>query len=435
MKYAVITFGCRVNQADSLGFEEDLRAAGAEAASPEHADLVVVNTCSVTASADQSARQTIRRVARSNPGARIVVTGCYATRRPDELRELPNVLRVVANDDKPRLIPLTLQADRSTAERFGDGEGSCGAAIEPGVAGRTAFTLRVQTGCAEPCAYCIIPSTRGAPRSVPPGEVLREVDRVTAAGFKEIALTGVHLGSYGRDLSPRSSIVDLLCALDHARAAAGAGEVGQPNGQPDVLFRISSLEPMDCSRELVELVAASDRFARHFHLPLQHASNRMLASMRRPYTIGQFSALVDRIRAQMPDASIGSDLIVGFPGETEDDVEQLVSYLERSPLTHVHVFPYSDRPGTAASAMDRKVPGAAVRERAKHIRDVGHALTARFRESQVGTVHRGLTLEDGTLVVTGNYLKVRIPPGRARNEWVHVQITNASDTMTGQPVQ
>jgi threonylcarbamoyladenosine tRNA methylthiotransferase MtaB len=158
----------------------------------------------------------------------------------------------------------------------------------------------------------------------------------------------------------------------------------------------------------------------------------MLASMRRPYTIGQFSALVDRIRAQMPDASIGSDLIVGFPGETDDDVEQLASYLERSPLTHVHVFPYSDRPGTAASAMDQKVPGTAVRERARHIRDIGHALTVRFRESQVGTVHRGLTLEDGTLVVTGNYLKVRIPPGRARNEWVQVQITKASDTMTGQ---
>ncbi len=435
MKYAVITFGCRVNQADSLGFEEDLRAAGAEAASPEHADLVVVNTCSVTASADQSARQTIRRVARSNPGARIVVTGCYATRRPDELRELPNVLRVFANDDKPRLIPLTLQADRSTAERFGDGEGSCGAAIEPGVAGRTAFTLRVQTGCAEPCAYCIIPSTRGTPRSVPPGEVLGEVDRVTAAGFKEIALTGVHLGSYGRDLTPRSSIVDLLCALDRARASGSTGEGGQSNGRPDVLFRISSLEPMDCSRELVDLVAASDRFARHFHLPLQHASDRMLASMRRPYTIGQFSALVDRIRSQMPDASIGSDLIVGFPGETDDDFEQLASYLERCPLTHVHVFPYSDRPGTVASAMDRKVPGADVRERARHIRDIGHALTARFRESQVGTVQRGLTLEDGTLVVTGNYLKVRIPRGRARNEWVQVEITGASDTMTGQPVQ
>ena len=166
MKYSVITFGCRVNQADSLGFEEALRREGAVASSPEDADLVVVNTCSVTASSDQGARQTIRRVARANPQARIVVTGCYATRRPDEVQELPGVIRVVRNDDKPRLMTLLKQTP-TTADRFGDGEGSCGAAIQPGVAGRTAYTLRVQTGCAEPCTYCIIPATRGAPRSAP----------------------------------------------------------------------------------------------------------------------------------------------------------------------------------------------------------------------------------------------------------------------------
>src|SRR5438045_1184555 len=188
MRYSVVTFGCRVNQADSLCIEQDLRARGAVESPSAEADLVVVNTCSVTASADQGARQTIRRVARDNPSARIVVTGCYATRRPDEVGALPSVAQVVANDDKPRLIPL-IHEWLSTAERFGDGDGACGAAIEPGVAGRTAYTLRVQTGCAEPCAYCIIPSTRGTPRSVPVAAVLQDVERVAAAGFKEIALT------------------------------------------------------------------------------------------------------------------------------------------------------------------------------------------------------------------------------------------------------
>ena len=422
MKYSVITFGCRVNQADSLGFEEELRAAGAVAVAPDRADLIVVNTCSVTATADQGARQTIRRVARDNPGARIVVTGCYATRRPDEVGELPNVVRVIQNGDKPRLIPI-LRAEpilTTTAERFGDGDGSCGATIEPGVAGRTAFTLRVQTGCAEPCSYCIIPATRGAPRSVAPEAVVAEVDRVTAAGFKEVALTGVHLGSYGRDLTPRSSLFELLRALDRRH---------------DVLFRISSLEPMDCTRDIVDLVAASPRFAPHFHLPLQHASNRVLARMRRPYTIEHYAALADDIRARMPAASIGSDLIVGFPGETDDDFEQLVSYLERSPLTHVHVFPYSDRPGTLASAMGDRAPGAVIRDRARRLREIGQRLTARFRESQIGTVHRGLTLEDGSLVVTGNYLKVKIPPGRPRNEWLDVKIVAARDELLGEPVQ
>src|SRR5258708_3179653 len=282
MKYAVITFGCRVNQADSLGFEEELRAAGATDAAPSAADFVLVNTCSVTATADQGARQTIRRVARDNPSAKIVVTGCYATRRPEELAALPNVVRVVKNDDKPRLITLSC-VGAELAPPVGDGP--CGAPIEPGVAGRTAYTLRVQTGCAEPCSYCIIPSTRGLPRSVSIGEVLRDVDRVVGAGFKEIALTGVHLGSYGRDVSPRWSLCDLLRAL-----AAGDG----------VLFRISSLEPMDCTRDIVELVASSDRFAPHFHLPLQHASNRLLAAMRRPYPIAQHDALLDDIRSRLP---------------------------------------------------------------------------------------------------------------------------------------
>ena len=416
MKYAVITFGCRVNQADSLGFEEALLADGASAAPPEAADLVIVNTCSVTASADQGARQTIRRVARANPGARIVVTGCYATRRPDELAQLPNVVRVVPNDDKPRLIPLT-----RTPTDIGDGP--CGAVIEPGVAGRTAFTLRVQTGCAEPCSYCIIPTTRGEPRSVPVEDVLREVERVVAAGFKEIALTGVHLGSYGRDLERPASLLDLLRALDHrakglARRAKALAERG------DILFRISSLGPMDCTDAIVDLVAASPRFAPHFHLPLQHASNRILSAMRRPYTIERYAALVDRIRARIPGASIGSDIIVGFPSETDDDFDQLAAYLEASPLTHVHVFPYSDRPGTPASAMVDKVQGIVVRERARRVREIGQQLAARFLASQIGTAHRALTLEDGTLAVTGNYLKVRIPSGRARNEWVRLRVTS-----------
>jgi len=437
LNYSVITFGCRVNQADSLGFEEELRAAGAVAVSPDTADLVVVNTCSVTASADQGARQTIRRIARDNPGARIVVTGCYATRRPDELAALPNVARVVLNDDKPKLIslagvrsvrlslggPRDTQPDRglrrepdfgdadiSTADRCATGDGACGAAIEPGIAGRTAFTLRVQTGCGEPCSYCIIPTTRGVPRSVPVEEVLREVERVAAAGFKEIALTGVHLGSYGRDLAPRSSLTELLRRLHYERS--------------DVLFRISSLEPMDCPREIVDLVADAERFAPHFHLPLQHAADRLLTAMRRPYTIAQYASLVDAIRTRIPHASIGSDIIIGFPGETDVDVEQLATYLERSPLTHLHVFPYSDRPGTRASTMREKVPGGLIRERARRIREIGQRLTERFRDSQIGTTHRALTLEDGSLAVTGNYLKVRIPPGRARNEWVRLRVTS-----------
>jgi threonylcarbamoyladenosine tRNA methylthiotransferase MtaB len=248
--------------------------------------------------------------------------------------------------------------------------------------------------------------------------VLSEVDRVVDAGFKEIALTGVHLGSYGRDLDPASSLIELMRALERGGM---------------VLFRISSLEPMDCAPELIDLVAEHDSFAPHFHLPMQHASDAMLTAMRRPYTFAYYADLVDSIRTRIPSASIGSDVIVGFPGETDEDFERLCAYLERSPLTYLHVFPYSDRPGTAASAMSGKVHGAVIRERAARVRASGRRLTVKFRESQCGTILRALTLEDGSLAVTGNYLKVRIPPGQVRNRWVRVRVTGVDETgLTGE---
>jgi len=411
VKYSVITFGCRVNQADSLRLEEDLRGRGGQSSPASAADLVVVNTCSVTATADQGARQTIRRVARENPAARIVVTGCYATRCEEDVAALPGVLRVVRNDEKLDLLRLLdSRGDVPTSVRFGDGGGPCGAALEPGVAGRTSFTLRVQTGCEEHCSYCIIPRTRGRGRSLAISDVIGEVERAGASGYKELALTGVHLGSYGRDLAPRSSLRDLLKALR---------SVGH-----DLTFRISSLEPMDCTPEIVDLVAESEgRFAPHFHLPLQHASDRLLRYMRRPYTLDRYRRLVDGIVARLPHASIGSDVIVGFPGETDDDFEVNAAYLKGSPLSHLHVFPYSDRPGTEATAMSGKVPGPVVRARGSRMREIGAALTERFQASQLGTERPGLTLEDGTLVVTDNYLKVRIPPGLRRNERVRVRLT------------
>jgi threonylcarbamoyladenosine tRNA methylthiotransferase MtaB len=418
VRYAIVTFGCRVNQADSLRIEEDLCGRGAIEAAPSSADLVVVNTCSVTASADQGARQTIRRIARDNPSARIVVTGCYATREPGDTAQLPNVLRIVSNADKDRLVE---QVCETTAERFGWGDGPCGASIAPGLAGRTAFTLRVQTGCEERCAYCIIPSTRGAGRSVPIDSVVSEVERVAAAGFKEVALTGVHLGSYGRDLMPRVSLLDLLRALDACDA--------------DVVFRVSSLEPMDCTPEVVALVGGSGgRFAPHFHLPLQHASNRILALMRRPYTLDFYRRLVDGIIDRLPHAAIGSDMIVGFPGETDEDFAENLTYLPASPLSHLHVFPYSDRPGTEASLLPSRVPPSTIRDRGARVREIGASLARQFREAQVGDVRPGLTLEDGTLVVTDNYLKVRVPPGLARNERVAVKIERSSGVLEGRVV-
>jgi threonylcarbamoyladenosine tRNA methylthiotransferase MtaB len=410
-----------VNQADSLAIEDELRARGGVDADPRDADVVVVNTCSVTASADQGARQTIRRIARDNPGVRIVVTGCYATRRPDEVGALPNVTRVVLNSAKDTLAgQIGAECGLTTAERYAaHGDGACGAALEPGVAGRTAFTLRVQTGCEERCSYCIIPRTRGTSHSRSLSDAVADIRRAVAAGYREVWVTGVHLGSYGRDLSDGTTLEVLVRAL-----------AAWPD---DVLFRISSLEPMDCTNEIVDLVAASPRLAPHFHLPLQHGDDDMLRAMRRPYTSRFYERLVSRIHDRLPDAAVGSDLIVGFPGETDEQVERMLSLVESLPLTYLHVFPYSDRPGTEAADLPAKVPGAAIRARAHAVRSLGERLAARFQTRQLGSLRRALTVDNGARAITDNYLKLKIPPGRSRNEWVQVVIGGSPGALAGEP--
>jgi len=415
VKYSIVTFGCRVNQADSLAIARDFHARGGVEASPQDAEIVVINSCSVTAAADQGVRQTVRRVARDNPAARIVVTGCYATRRPGEISGLPNVAHVVTNEEKDDLVErlaaaigLTPSRAVTTAARYGDGDGPCGDTLFPGAGGRTALTLRVQTGCDETCSYCIIPTTRGRGRSRPVDAVIRQVEQAVASGYREIAIAGVHLGSYGRDLDGLTTLSSLVRILAGWKA--------------DVLFRISSLEPMDCSPEIVDLVASSPRLAPHFHLPLQHGSDAVLRAMRRPYTVGAYVRLVTGIRARLPDASIGSDLIVGFPGESRTDFEDTERLLRDLPLTHLHVFPYSDRPGTDAAAFGGRVDGTVVRDRGSRLRNLGQAMAVRFRQSQSGKLRRALTVDDGWSAVTDNYLKVKLDSRHARNEWIEIAI-------------
>ena len=412
MKYAVHTFGCRVNQADSFEIEERLRTRGGVEAPIDEADLVVVNTCTVTGAADQGARTLVRRIARRNPSARIVVTGCYATREAGELAALPGVVRVVPNGEKDGLIDGVWPRS--------EGEGHCGTPLGPGVMGRTAFPLRVQTGCGETCAFCVIPSTRGASRSRSRDDVLTDVARLAASGYKELWLVGVHLGSYGRDRAPAESLLDLLRALDRAPG--------------DVTFRISSLEPMDCPRGIVDLVAGSGRFARHFHLPLQHGADPVLAAMRRPYSVAYYRGLVEDIRARLPHASIGADVMVGFPGESDVDARESERVIEALPLSYLHVFPYSDRPNTAAAAMAPKVNPAIIKERAARMREIAAGLAARFAGTQVGTVRPGLTIDDGSTVLTDNFLKVAVSPGLTRNTRVHVRIDEDSPVLVGRLV-
>jgi threonylcarbamoyladenosine tRNA methylthiotransferase MtaB len=250
--------------------------------------------------------------------------------------------------------------------------------------------------------------------------VLFDVGRLAASGYKELWLVGVHLGSYGRDLGQELSLLDLLRALDRAPG--------------DVTFRIGSLEPMDCTSEIVGLVAGSGRFAPHFHLPLQHGSDRVLGAMRRPYSVAFYRDLVADIRARLPHASIGADVMVGFPGEVEADARESERAVAEMPLSYLHVFPYSDRPGTAASSMTQKVDPAAIKSRASRLRAIGVRHAARFVSSQVGTVRPGLTIDDGTTVLTDNFLKVAVSPGLVRNYRVNVSIDADSPQLVGSVV-
>jgi threonylcarbamoyladenosine tRNA methylthiotransferase MtaB len=401
MKYAILTFGCRVNQADSMVIERDLRARGGVAAPSAEADVIVVNSCSVTATADQGTRQALRRAARENPAAQIVVTGCYATRSADEVAALPGVKAVVPNTQKETLVASHVPFRNNTPL--------------PGTVplvplyllDRTALAIRVQTGCEEECSYCIIPHTRGKSTSRAIDELVAELQQAEASGVLDVTLTGVHLGAYGRDLAPPSSLERLL------RAAAAATS--------RLLIRLGSLEPMDAPPALVDLAEAG-RLAPAFHLPLQHASDRLLARMRRPYTLADYRRTVDALRDRLPHAAIGSDIIVGFPGETDADVEWLCDYLETSPLTSLHVFPYSDRPGTEATALADKVPGPVVRERGRRVREIGERLAARFRASQAGSERPALTIEDGSVAITDNGFRVRTGPGHRRNERIRVAV-------------
>jgi threonylcarbamoyladenosine tRNA methylthiotransferase MtaB len=403
VKYSILTFGCRANQADSSDIERELRVLGGEETRIESADVVVVNTCSVTSTAEQAARQAIRRVGRLNPAAHIVATGCYATRAPLEIRSLTGVKPCFAiREALAGFEPCSAHHDPMPG---------------PGTRGRTLHLLRVQTGCNAQCAYCIVPTTRGRSRSVPIDAVIERVGEAAAAGFKEMMITGVHLGCYGRDLDPARRLADLLRAL----AADGSG----------IRFRVSAVEPMDFDDDVIRAVADSRHFARQFHLPLQHASDRILSAMRRPYTVGRYELILEKLLDACPDAAVGTDLIVGFPGETEADFQACVDYLEGSPLAYVHVFPFSPRPGTAAALMDGRPRGQDVRRRVQRMRAIAEDLGGRFRARFVGSVRDGLTIEDGTVVLTDNYLRVRIPPGLPGNERVTVKIVGDGKGLTG----
>ena len=498
--FYVQNFGCRATQADGASLERQFEERGlTRADEPSQAQIVVLNTCTVTSSADQDARAAIRRVHRQNPDAQIVVTGCYAQRSPEELASLPGVAQVIGNSHKHKLVDIALP-DAGSGDACQQGQPNfvalsalvsdrrpeifisdifahtelLAAPVFDAANERTRPNLKVQDGCDNRCSFCVIPFVRGQNRSLPLQRILGEVNNLVAAGFREVVISGINLGRWGRDLeassqisafsSPRSALTSQ--PSEHGDSFWGNPEepyLPLPDEQPTTndqrlsssrrpttdgrrlsleslvrsildhtsieKLRISSVEPMDWSDELIALVANSPRIAKHAHVPMQSGSDAVLRRMHRKYRPWHYREKIEKIRAAMPHAAIGADVMVGFPGETDAEFEETRCMVEELPFTYLHVFTYSARPGTPAASMPKQVPVAVARERNRMLRELAARKHQAFLETFVGrevdaiTLARTTDVGDSTEALTDNYLKLTVSGRLPANAWItaHVQ--------------
>src|SRR6476660_4994994 len=456
--FFVQSFGCRATQADGAALERQLATQGlSQAGSAREADVVVLNTCTVTAAADQDARASIRRIHRENPATKIMVTGCYAQRAQQEIAALPGVSWVVGNSHKHRVAEIAASGEFS-AEKDAEAQlceapqdnqagpprnfvsleavslsapaftlvGDIFAHTEliaapvfagEGIAEKTRPNLKVQDGCDNHCSFCIIPSVRGQSRSMQLERVIEEANALVAAGYREIVLSGINLGRWGRDFQPQHRFEQLLRALlEHTSIQK---------------IRISSVEPMDWSDELIALVAGSPRIAKHAHVPLQSGSDRILRRMHRRYRPWHYAEKIRKIQEAMPHAAIGADVMVGFPGETDELFEESRSFIEHLPFTYLHAFTYSSRPGTPSAAMPDQVPVHVARERNRILRELAAEKNRAFRESFVGQSLDVITLQAGgddwTEALSDNFLKIKISGRHEANQCIKVEIGEVGD--------
>ncbi|HEX8925481.1 MAG TPA: MiaB/RimO family radical SAM methylthiotransferase [Terriglobales bacterium] len=462
-QFHVENFGCRATQADGAAIERQLLDRGmVRSDTSTAADVVVLNTCTVTSSADHDARAAIRRIHRDNPNAQIVVTGCYAQRAPEEIASIPGVSVVIGNSHKhelaelafgrqnaPSLVPVSSLAPAATSEIvvgdiFAHTE-LLAAPVFDSDNEKTRPNLKVQDGCNNRCSFCIIPFVRGRSRSLPLGDIIANVNHLVANGYREIVLSGINLGRWGRDLGALQRPKSVGAPLPPVVGGSGSVD-GWPNSfiprrarfvdllravlaDTDVeRLRISSVEPMDWSDELIEFVASTPRIAPHAHIPLQSGSDRILRLMHRRYRPWHYEDRIRRIHAAMPEAAIGADVMVGFPGETDEDFEQTYAFIDRLPFTYLHVFTYSSRPGTPSAQMPNQVHGNVTRERNRLLRELAAAKRRAYQEKFIGRTLPALTLthvaEGRTECLTANYQKLWL-------EGVHESNVSVEPLVTG----
>jgi threonylcarbamoyladenosine tRNA methylthiotransferase MtaB len=495
--YHVENFGCRATQADGAAVERQFESRGLARASAAQADLVILNTCTVTNAADRDARAAIRRVQRQNPLAKIIVTGCYAQRAPQEISALPGVSCVIGNSHKHKLAEIVLDEIIPKVDGFVSLEAFAGRGQRPLLAcpepsegsndqpplfvsdifahtellaapvfeaggshenDRTRPNLKVQDGCDNRCSFCVIPSVRGQSRSLPLPQIIREVNTLVATGFREVVISGINLGRWGRDLDAGSGL--WASGFGTVKSSQDFPKPGARGPKPvceslirAILaetklekLRISSVEPMDWSDELIALMASSPRIAKHAHVPLQSGSDAVLRRMHRKYRPWHYREKIEKIRAAMPAAAIGADVMAGFPGETDAEFEATRRLIVDLPFTYLHVFTYSARPGTPAAAMPDQVPVEVASGRNRILRELAAEKKLAFMQSFVGKTLQAITLGSGgagipfgklgagsagevpavhlpfTEALTDNYQKLRLRGRHTPNRWITTHI-------------
>jgi threonylcarbamoyladenosine tRNA methylthiotransferase MtaB len=418
-RIAITTLGCKTNQFESAAMTESLSRDGFQVVPfEEEADIYVINTCTVTARTDAESRRLIRRARKGRPGAKIVVTGCYAQLAFEQLRDMPGVSLVLGNSEKKGIaeqlreigdVPRVLVSDISL-EREAEG-----IALESFDEHTRAF-LQVQNGCDAFCSYCIVPYARGRSRSVPKAVALDGIRAFSGKGFREVVLTGIHLGGYGLDLTPPSSLTDLLAAVENERLVPR--------------LRLGSVEPTEISTPLVGMLSASDIICPHLHVPLQSGHDQVLVRMNRRYTTARFREVMDELVDASSDICLGLDVIAGFPGETEIEFEETYRFIESLPIAYLHVFPFSSRPGTRAASMPGHLPGGVVRRRAELLRRLSERKKDAYYRRFIGSELQVLVQESaGDGMVKGlsrNFISVIFPGNETLiNSEIAVRISSA----------
>jgi threonylcarbamoyladenosine tRNA methylthiotransferase MtaB len=418
-KFFVHNFGCRATQADGAALESLLEQRGLSSA-PEarSADLVVLNTCTVTANADDDVRAMVRRVNRENPAAQILLTGCYAQRAPEELAALPGVTWVVGNSHKTQIPDIVAESLTPFHGQIHVGDifaqhDFLSAPIEDAAGDRARPNLKIQDGCNNRCSFCIIPFVRGRSRSMPADQVIEQVQYLSRS-YREVVLSGINLGRWGREPGQTMRLAGLVRRiLDET---------------PIERIRLSSVEPMDFSDDLLHLMADSPRIARHVHAPLQSGSDTVLRRMHRKYRPRHYADRVTKARTLMPDAAIGADVMVGFPGETDAEFAETFRFIDELPFTYLHVFTYSARPGTPAADAPDQVPMPVRKDRNRQLRELADRKNRAFRQSFLGQSLSVVTLGQGHMALSSNYLKVELLQPATDNLLLNVPIGALTDS-------